>query len=341
MKIPEPRRLPSGKWNVQVLVGGSRRSITRLTREECLREVMLIKAGAKEARILPAENKTIAQIVDEYVEGRESIMSPNTMNSWRQLRRHKFQRLMPMTYASVRNWQKIVGEELSGLAPSSAALYWSKLSTAIRSAGLPVPPVVLKKPQSQPKPYLTPDQIPAFLDLIRGHKYEIHMLLGLHGLRSGEIFGLRWEDIDLDRHLIRVAGTAYHDDAEGVWKRKNTTKTAGSRREVPFLIPRLEELIAEAGKDSFPLIGVRTTLNSAIQLLCEKNGLPKIGTHGLRRSFASLAYSKNVPERILMILGGWSDIQTVHKHYVQISQHDVSRYAAELRGFFEIKKETP
>ena len=53
------------------------------------------------------------------------------------------------------------------------------------------------------------------------------------GMRTGEVFALTWNDIDLDNRIIKVNKTVYAKDKEenGRWY-LGTTKTIGSSREV-------------------------------------------------------------------------------------------------------------
>lgn len=53
------------------------------------------------------------------------------------------------------------------------------------------------------------------------------------GMRTGEVFALTWNDIDLDNRIIKVNKTVYAKDTEenGRWY-LGTTKTIGSSREV-------------------------------------------------------------------------------------------------------------
>lgn len=53
------------------------------------------------------------------------------------------------------------------------------------------------------------------------------------GMRTGEVFALTWEDIDLDNRIIKINKTVYAKDNEkkGRWY-LGTTKTTGSCREV-------------------------------------------------------------------------------------------------------------
>lgn len=52
-------------------------------------------------------------------------------------------------------------------------------------------------------------------------------------MRTGEVFALTWNDIDLDNRIIKISKTVYAKDKEekGRWY-LGTTKTIGSKREV-------------------------------------------------------------------------------------------------------------
>ena len=52
-------------------------------------------------------------------------------------------------------------------------------------------------------------------------------------MRTGEVFALSWNDIDLDNRIIKISKTVYAKDNEenGRWY-LGSTKTLGSQREV-------------------------------------------------------------------------------------------------------------
>lgn len=76
------------------------------------------------------------------------------------------------------------------------------------------------------------------------------------------------------------------------------------------------------------------TIYNSTNRACRKAGLPEIGAHGLRRSFASLAYHLNLPEEITMRAGGWSDIYTMRKIYTKVSEKDISDQGQIYEDFF-------
>ena len=53
------------------------------------------------------------------------------------------------------------------------------------------------------------------------------------GMRTGEVFALSWNDIDLENRIIKISKTVYAKDKEekGRWY-LGTTKTVGSQRDI-------------------------------------------------------------------------------------------------------------
>lgn len=63
-------------------------------------------------------------------------------------------------------------------------------------------------------------------------------------MRTGEVFALTWDDIDLDNRIIKINKTVYAKDKEenGRWY-LGTTKTIGSHREVYIVILYIEHYL--------------------------------------------------------------------------------------------------
>lgn len=81
---------------------------------------------------------------------------------------------------------------------------------------------------------LSPDELPRFLAAARGHRLEaLWWLLPAIGLRAGEAYGLRWQDVDLDRGELAVR---VQIQRIGSPRRAQfvDTKTERSRRPIPL-----------------------------------------------------------------------------------------------------------
>ena len=93
MKIPEPRKLPSGSWFVRVMVDGKSISITKPTKKECQAEAVALKTGIKKQRI-PPEEMTLKEAYKNHIAKNEAVWSPSTTAGYTRLSKNTFQGLM-------------------------------------------------------------------------------------------------------------------------------------------------------------------------------------------------------------------------------------------------------
>lgn len=336
MKLPQPRKLPSGSWNIRVQLDGRTISITKPTAKECTREAMALKSGARQA--MSGANKTLSQAIEDYIRDRENVLSPSTIAGYRVIQRNRFPQLRSAKLSSINasKWQRAVNAESSLVSAKTLknsamfiqTVYYSETGQKLSCR---LPQVV-----NNDLPWLTPSQIPVFMDAIHGSRYEVPMLLALSGLRQSEIVALQYKDINLTTGSIHVTGSAVKSDS-GQLVQKQTNKNCSSRRIVPFLIPRLRELIeaSQENPEAYIYPHYSNVLRLNINRVCESNGLPKVGVHGLRRSFASLCYHLGISEAVTMLAGGWSDIHTMRKIYTKISQQDIETQGAIFQDFFK------
>jgi integrase len=336
MKTPTPRKLPSGSWFVRVTVDGEVYSITEETPELCAAKAMSIKAGIAE-RKKKKTFPTLEQCVENYIRALEEVLSPSTVKGYEEIKRERFRDYMPenLSKFSGEYCQKMIDSETSKCAPKTLKNAWRLISSAIfRETG--TRPVV-KLPQV-PEPdfkFLDYKQIEVFLEAVHGHKVEIPALLALSSLRRSEIAGLQWENVNLQSGIITVRGSVvYGKDGDLVHKKTNKTRT--STRSVPILIPQLKIALEAVSASSGPVVWQSPeTICREINAVCGSAGLPKIGTHGLRHSFASLSQHLGVPEKITMEIGGWSNDATMHRIYTHVARSDLSYYSGKMQSYYE------
>lgn len=329
LKIPAPRQLPSGSWTVQLRREGV--NVTEPTEEACRTKALAIRAGFLEAeKALP--RLTLGQLLDKYLEDRP-MLSPSTRRSYQCIRNSAFPGCMDKDIRSI-NWPRAVASESQRVAKKTLKNELGFVAAAYKEQKIPFDPVDLGVVPKADTPWLDYAQILTFVDAIRNTPVELPALLALHSLRRSEIFALRPEDIDLKAETISVSGaTVYTSSAE--WIRREENKSARSQRVVPIVIPRLLEILQDHNGDICLLgDGVRRQINR----ICAANDLPEVGLHGLRRSFASLAYHLGWSEEETMRHGGWSDWKTVHDFYLRLSEKDLSKAAKKMRRFYFVSK---
>ena len=339
MKVPEPRRLKSGAWFIQLRLGGVSVPVTADTAKEVRRQAALIKAEHMAGRraVRRPEDRTLDRILEEYIDERRQALSPSTVRGYEGVRRTRFQSVMHKPFGSVRNWQAVIDAEK--VSPKTLANAWRLCVSAVRAAKIPVPEVVLPQLIGAERPWLTWEQIPAFLDAVRGEPCETAALLALHSLRRSEIFGLTWDKVDLnkgDLGQIHVEGSMVRHEGAG-FVYKETNKTRKSRRTVPVMIPRLRDLLLKVpeGERHGVIVPSSNHYYEQINRVCGRAGLPQVGIHGLRHSFASLAHHLQLPEEDAMLIGGWEDANTMHKIYTHIAAAERLMSENKMASFYK------
>lgn len=334
MKVPKAERLSSGSWRIRVMVNGESVSITKPTEKEAVAAAMQIKAGKTDRRRYAP--KTVTKAIDEYIEARRNVVSPSTIKGYRMIQKHRFPSMMDRCISDLTQsqWQKAVNAEAKVCSAKTLKNAWFFVSSVISEAT--GQKLVVRLPQVLPNelPFLNAEQIPVFIAAMKGRPHEIAALLALSSLRRSELLAVRWEDIDLERGCIRVHGAVVRGE-DGSLVYKNENKNLSSRRVVPFLIPQLRDAVMAADKSSeFVVTCKPDVMLPAINKVCRENGLPEVGMHGLRRSFASLAYHLGISEEVTMRAGGWSDITTMRKIYTKISEADIRNQGKMYESFF-------
>lgn len=341
MKTPAPRLLPSGHYTLQLRLGGESISITRETASECTREAELLKAKYRNGLqngVKSVQNQTLDTLMTNYITSRRKVLSPSTIAGYQVIRKNRFQPYINKTPAQIKtSWQKLIDAEVeAGISAKTIRNAWGLLSSALDHAGIAPPQVALPPVIRSTREWLDADQIKTFIKAMHGNEYEIPALLALHSLRRSEIFGLTWEKIDLKQNLIHVEGSVVQDEnSKQIYK--ETNKTKNSRRTIPIMIPRLKELlnaVPKAKRKGKIYTAPQNYLWREINSVCEANGLPAVGVHGLRHSFASLAVFVGLSPREAMDIGGWDDIGTMTKIYAHISTANRLKNENKIAQFF-------
>lgn len=348
MKVPKAKKMSSGNWFIYLRLGGRSISVVETTEKKAIHEAERIKAEYLATAHLPEHTKpkpTLSEAIDAYIKNRENVLSPSTIGGYRMIQRNYFTELLPVKVdrISKQDIQRSINTMSRTVSAKTIANAWGLVRSVLSDEAVEVPSVRLPQRVRKEKAFLQPEQIPIFCDAVKGTIIEIPALLALCSLRQSEIFGLRWMDIDIDSSLVHVNGAAVRDEHYKL-VRKPETKNESSRRYVPMM-PQLRDALSATKGIHSPEDAVVTItysyLYKKINYICEDCGLPKVGVHGLRHSFASLMYHNGASEKVTMKLGGWSDNQTMRKIYTHIAEADERAAVGEFMAFFEQKNSNP
>lgn len=250
---PEVQR-QRGKWVVRQRgydAATGRRRVRQLGTFETKRAAMAHRKALAEGRV-GTEDETLAQFLEEvWLPSKKGRVERSTLDQyvWA-VDRHIVPllgavRLRDLTAEVINGWVAglVAVAEPDGkprLGPTSARLVRKILSMALQEAvdrgRLPRNPVRLTQPprpdRSHRKLGWTLEEARRFLSAVSDHRLcaAFHLAL-VTGMRRGEVLGLRWEDVDLAGHQLRVVQQLTSERGRPVFKQ---LKTEHSERVVTF-----------------------------------------------------------------------------------------------------------
>ena len=198
--------------------------------------------------------------------------------------------------------------------------------------------------------FWTPEQLRTFLDLIAGHRLEASwQISAMTGMRRGEVLGLRWADLDLERQRIHVRQALVSVAYELI---VSTPKNHRARvidldtRTVAQLRAHRERQLAEqtqwgTGYRDGDLVVCKEngeplhpqTYSQAFERLVAKTELPRISLHALRHTHATIALRAGVPAKVISERLGHENPAFTLKQYAHVipgMQADAAQAVANL-----------
>jgi len=164
---------------------------------------------------------------------------------------------------------------------------------------------------------LNEQQIKIFLEkaLQANHEwYPIWSAAIYTGLRSGELYALTWDSVDLENRRIFVRRAWNHKAGF-----KELTKSGEDRvvEIAPPLVTILKELKLSSNFDESVFVLPRIEAwdqgqqAAVLAYFLIGIGLPRVRFHDLRASWATACLGRGIPPAQVMSMGGWKDLKTM------------------------------
>lgn len=206
---------------------------------------------------------------------------------------------------------------------------------------------------------LTVDEQMLFVEAAkRSHHCRVYMLILETGLRTGELIGLTFDDIDWELHTLSVKRTLEYRHSTGVWragppKTKTSYRTIplsdrayailkscydekSFRYESPILDQKLPYTDLFTGEQhwldmrNLVFINYRTgepTKNSSydthLYKITDEAGLKHVSMHMLRHCYATRAIEQNMPPKVLQKLLGHKNLSVTMDCYVHVTDQSL------------------
>ena len=150
------------------------------------------------------------------------------------------------------------------------------------------------------------------------------------GMRKGELRGLRWSDIDMQRKLIHVSRSVW----DGAGTHIKSTKTKAGNRLIPIPDILYNELKKYNEPEDDYVFGGKSPISEKkyrYQYAKFQNQLGITATvQQLRKSYATLAVGANLPHDVLAAIFGHEDISTTLNIYNQVREERIIAAAQQL-----------
>lgn len=307
-------QLPSGSYRVQLYVGkdaNGKRIYKSFTDPDPDVAIMAAR-DYKENKDKP-ETITIGKAVERYIESKENVLSPSTIEGYRNVERNRLESIRDKNIDefSSADAQQYVNALAKNLSPKSVANAWGLMVSAIQmqrpdkrlSVTLPAKKKIVRDIPTAPE----------VIKAIKGTDVELPALLAMWlSLRMSEVRGLKYKDIT--RGVLTVRRTVLTVKGEDIIREQ--TKTYGSTRRIKLPL-YIQKLIGSGAPEEFIVKQTAEVIYKHFVAVISAAGLPHMRFHDLRHLSASVMVSLGIPDKYSMERGGWttnSTLQNVYQH---------------------------
>ena len=297
----KPRRLPSGSWNVRIMIGGQSYSFTHADKKTVMR---MASEFADDYR-RKMDNPTLLERLREYVAENEERLSPSTVRSYSGMIRMIEERTPRIANKRL---SAITEQDVSDIVRPLRTLKTKRNYVNFIHACTGKSSGKLTGVSSKRVHVPIELEVKGLLQIFRNTELEVPIMLAAYGgLRRGEICALRMSDIDGD--FVHVSKAVVRDPS-GAWVTKDP-KTASSIRSV--LLPHFViERIQEQGYITHLL---PSQVSNRFWKRQRNLGIPPYCFHSLRHFHASYLHYLNIPDAYIQKRGGWANASTLQNIY--------------------------
>lgn len=320
--------------------------------------------------VFVSEGMTVNEWFEQWQEQRGKLVRANTIRNYREryladvkpvLGRMRMMDVKPIHCQKVLNDMATAGyaegtikQTLLTMVTMFYAAYENDIirKSPVTKSGVKMPPVAERKPID----FFTIEEEKRFIEVAKDYSYYEQFRLILEtGLRTGELIGLEWKNVDLENRIIKVEKTLEFRYSTQEW-RWGPPKTRHGIREVPLtktayeLLRGIKERGGYAGDntpDEFKdLVFINrtgyptknSTYDAALQKRCEQAGVKRLSMHDLRHTMATRFCENSTNYKFLSRMLGHSSIKITVDTYVHQtgkSQTDeAERFSEYLDGLF-------
>ena len=192
---------------------------------------------------------------------------------------------------------------------------------------------------SEKKEALSVDIQKQFLESAKGQSYENQYRFILQtGLRTGELVGLKWNDIDFEEKTLKIERSMEYRYTTGAW-RLGEPKSKSGYRTIPLTDEAIRILKSQKAKNQIIKyipdewaeqvflcrkgeLVKNSTYDTALFKICDKANIKSFSMHVLRHTFATRCIEGGMLPKTLQKILGHSNIGITMNLYVHITEEE-------------------
>ena len=332
------KKLPSGQWRALVYshketVNGKQKRIyesftapTKKEAEYMAAEYALNKKRNKSLKL------TVIDAINSYIDNKEHIISPSTVKQYRSYAKNYYTSIRDIPLESLKNEhiQIEINNLAKGRSPKTVSNIYGLLSAAV-STFYPDFRINVTLPKKQKHEMTLPhtEEIKRMLECSYGTSLYLPIIFAFSmGLRRGEISGLKWSDVDLQKRTIHIHTAIVLND-KNEWVSKQPKSYEGNRiLDIPDIVyDELLKLSKNISPDDNIFPYLPSAISNGFRRMKAKLGIQNIRFHDLRHYYASIMLSVNVPDKYAMKRMGHATnavLKNVYQHLIDEKDKEVT-----------------
>jgi len=315
-----------------------------------MRKMDLILSRINDYNYRPVLISTVAAFAKEWCEKVLSRRKPSTVcSATSHLNYHIIPKLgqLRLDQLGPEN-QQVFTNQLTGLSRKTVVNVLSTLGSMLTTAEnwgyatqrIKLARLVLPDRDTKAAPHFTHSQVEDIFRLAGEPWRTFFIILGMTGMRTGEILGLQWGDIEFERATIHIR--------RSVWRgRTQSTKSVGSAVPISMPAPLITVLQQYKGivtpnesgflfvtRNGRPPSGGKVVEYQLWPIL-DALGIPRCGLHAFRHSVASFISDAGYTTEVAQQQLRHSDARTTRK-YIHRPNGQAEKAMAEVAASFNL-----
>jgi len=368
-----------GVWLGQITIGTDpqtgkqrRKTFSGKTRDKVSAKMLEARHDLMKGNYQEPSKINVGEWLDEWIEGRKHSIAYSTYRNYKGMIKNHLKPTVgniKISKLTARKVQKVVREKLEngntkgkgGLSTRTVKYIYQTLHAALGQAvkeriiSINICEAVEIPSKQQEKKLHTwnKKEIKKFLDtaLKEGRFYEVYFLALNTGMRKGELLGLKWEDVNLEKRKLTVTRQLAAGE-NGLHFKK--VKTNSGNRVIPLtlqLVTFLKKLRTKQKENQLALGEIYQDSNLVLcrdngkyiypraltrdfKPLIEKTDIPEIRFHDLRHTFATQFLEAGGNIKTLQQILGHSSISVTMDTYSHVNDEMLNLAAEKMEVMF-------